>query len=111
MRKSVCVDCIWRNSCQRLARIQGIGDHRNSRHNVDVFEIIILTCSLKNYDRSYRTEDKDGKKLYYCTECGQMHQELSRIGINHKAKMEVNRKERMKELEGEKLIKAKSFKN
>lgn len=84
MTKSVCVDCIWKKSCQKLERINGIDDKRNNLgHTNDMFEVIILTCSTKNYDRSYRTEKEDGS-LYYCTKCDMMHHSNSRIGIVHK---------------------------
>lgn len=99
MRKSTCFDCTWKNSCQRLARINTDNKRNDLRHVNDVFEVIIFSCSLKNYDRSYRIEDKDRKKLYYCTECKAMHHEGSRIGMSHKAKMEADRQERMKELD------------
>ena len=84
MAKSVCIDCTWKKSCKKLERINGIGDKRNNPgHTNDVFEVIILTCSTKNCDRSYRTGKEDGS-LYYCTKCDMMHHSNSRIGIVHK---------------------------
>lgn len=65
-----------------------MGDKRNNPgHTNDIFEVIILTCSTKNCDRSYKIGgDKTDKKegMYYCTECGVMHHEWSRIGRSHK---------------------------
>lgn len=88
MMKSVCMDCIWKKSCQKLERINGIGDKRNNPgHTNDIFEVIVLTCSTKNCDRSYGTgDDKIDKKegMYYCTECHIMHHEWSGIGRMHK---------------------------
>ncbi len=84
VRKSICCDCIWIKSCQLLNRINNIDDKRdNPGHINDRFEAIIVTCSLKDYDRSYKI---DGKKcdMYYCIECGQMHHGDSRIGKLHK---------------------------
>lgn len=88
MTKSACVDCIWKKSCQKLERINGIGDKRtNPGHTNEVFEVIILTCSTKNYDRLYKTggDKADREKgMYYCTECGAMHHERSSIGRSHR---------------------------
>lgn len=59
-------------------------DSRNNPGHVnDVFEVIVVQCSIKNYDRSYKSRDKDST-LYYCTECGTMHRNDSRIGKLHK---------------------------
>ena len=62
-------------------------DRRNNPgHTNDVFEVIVVQCSMKNYDRSYRSYrsgDKDST-LYYCIECGTMHRNDSRIGKLHK---------------------------
>lgn len=56
-------------------------DHHN--HPNDVFDAIIVNCSLKNYDRSYN--GGNGKStMYYCEECESMHHEWSRIGRMHK---------------------------
>lgn len=85
--KSVCMDCIWRKTCQKLERLNGGDDKRNNPgHTNDIFELIILTCSTKNYDRSYKTGDDNKKNsgMYYCTECGTMHHEWSSIGRSHK---------------------------
>lgn len=61
-----------------------MGDTRNNPgHTNDVFEVIILTCSTKNCDRSYMAGKEDGS-LYYCTKCDMMHHSNSRIGIVHK---------------------------
>lgn len=80
----MCVDCKWKDSCQTLKKIDEIRDRRqNSGHTNDTFEVVIYQCSIKNYDRSYKT-DKDDKSLYYCTECNSMHHSSSRIGKLHK---------------------------
>lgn len=88
MTKSVCIDCIWKKSCQKLERINSIDDSRKSPVYInDVFEIIIYKCSTKNYDRSYKIGgDKEDKRhgMYYCTDCCAMHHERSSIGRSHK---------------------------
>lgn len=88
MAKSICVDCVWKKSCQKLERIKNIDDSRkNPGHTNDAFEVIILSCSTKNYDRSYKIGGDEVEKLvgmYYCTECGIMHHEWSSIGRSHK---------------------------
>lgn len=85
--KSVCADCTWKKSCQKLERFNGDVDKRNNPgHTKEIFEIIILTCSTKNCDRSSKIGD-DKKKvsgMYYCVECGTMHHEQSSIGRSHK---------------------------
>lgn len=69
-----------------------MADNRcNPDHTNYILKVIVIGCSLKNYDRSYKIEDKEGNKLYYCTQCRQMHRESSRIGINHKLKIEADR--------------------
>ena len=84
MSKSVCADCIWKKSCQKLERLNGDGDKRNNPgHTRDIFEVIVINCSTKNYDRSYKADGKDSA-LYYCTECMSMHRNNSRIGMMHK---------------------------
>lgn len=56
IRKSLCMDCMWQKSCQKLERLNGDGDKRiNPGHIKDMFEVIILKCSAKNCDRSYKT--------------------------------------------------------
>ncbi len=88
MTKSVCIDCIWKKSCQKLERFNGDDDKRNNPgHTKEIFEIIIYNCSAKNFDRSYRTGgEKEDKKvgMYYCTECGTMHHEWSGVGRSHR---------------------------
>ena len=87
LTKSICIDCIWKKSCQKLERINGIGDKRNNPgYTNEVFEVIIHTCSTKNYDRSYKA-GKEDRYLYYCKECDMMHHSNSRIGIVHKKVM------------------------
>ena len=65
-----------------------MGDTRNNPgHTNDIFEVIVLTCSTKNIDRSYKTGgDKADQKngMYYCTECGTMHHEWSSLGRSHR---------------------------
>lgn len=85
VRKSVCVDCIWKCSCSNIKKIDGIRDRRdNPGHINDIFKVVVIQCSMKNYDRSYKGQDIENRKLYYCTECGSMHHSNSRIGIKHK---------------------------
>lgn len=50
---------------------------------VDIFDVIVITCSLKNFDRSYRCSHSN-EGMYYCTECKAMHHEWSRVGKLHK---------------------------
>lgn len=84
VKKSVCVDCIWINSCNSFRKIDDMCDRRdNPGHTNTVFEVIIHQCSTKNCDRSYKT-DEDNKGLYYCAECNSMHRENSRIGKLHR---------------------------
>lgn len=59
----------------------------NPGHSNTKFEVIIVTCSMKNIDRSYRI-GRDDTGMYYCTECGQMHHEKSRIGKLHKKNLQ-----------------------
>lgn len=78
------MDCIWKDSCQRLERIN-IPDKRDAPgHPKDIFEIIVVSCSLKNCDRSYDGRKEKETGMYYCTECQQMHHEWSSIGKSHK---------------------------
>jgi hypothetical protein len=68
MIKSACMDCIWKNSCQKLERFDCDDDKRNNpEHTKEIFEIIILRCSTKNCDRSYKTggEKEDKKEGMY----------------------------------------------
>jgi hypothetical protein len=94
MSKSTCNDCVWKRSCQKLERLNGDEDKRNNPGRAkEIFEIIVLTCSTKNCDRSYKMGgDKADKKggMYYCTECRAMHHEWSGIGRSHK-RILVNR--------------------
>lgn len=89
------MDCVWKKSCQRLERINGSDKKGNHNHKGDIFEVIIITCSIKNYDRSYKVGDggRDNKGgdsidrkqgMYYCVECSGMHHEWSSIGRLHK---------------------------
>ena len=82
------MDCVWRKTCQKLERLNESDDKRNNPgHTNGMFEIIVLTCSTKNCDRSYKIGgDKSDRKvgMYYCTECGSMHHESSSIGRSHR---------------------------
>lgn len=83
VKKSTCIDCTWRSSCTSFKKVDGIRDSRdNSGHKNDTFQAIIIQCSMKNYDRSYREDGELG--MYYCTECSSMHHAKSRIGKLHK---------------------------
>lgn len=87
VKKSVCADCIWMDSCQSFKKIDEIRDKRNNPdHKNDILEAIIVKCSIKNLDRSYRGDDNTG--MYYCIECGSMHHGSSRIGKLHKKSMQ-----------------------
>lgn len=60
-------------------------DSRNNPgHTNDVFEVVVVQCSMKNCDRSYKGDGTENRKLYYCTECESMHHSNSRIGKFHK---------------------------
>ena len=59
-----------------------IDGRNNPGHKSDIFQAVIVNCSIKNYDRSYRVSNDEG--MYYCTECNSMHQAWSRIGKLHK---------------------------
>lgn len=87
MTKSTCIDCIWKKSCQKLERLNGNDDKRNNPgYAKEIFEIIILRCSTKDCDRSYKTGGEVNKKkgMYYCAECNIMHHEWSGLGRLHK---------------------------
>lgn len=61
-----------------------MSDGRNDPgHKNDIFQVIIVNCSIKNYNRSYKGGDDDSG-MYYCTKCNSMHQAWSRIGKLHK---------------------------
>jgi hypothetical protein len=64
MARSACIDCGWKNSCQKLERLNCDNDERNNPgHTNGMFGIIILICSAKNCDRSYKTGgEKGGEK-------------------------------------------------
>lgn len=83
--KSICIDCIWQDSCQKLHKLREMCNTRivNTDRPVDVFDVIIITCSLKNFNRSYRSNN-DMEGMYYCIDCKAMHHERSRIGKSHK---------------------------
>ena len=90
IQKSICHDCIWKDSCGSLKKIDEMRDRRNNPGHINsLFEAIIVQCSMKDYDRSYNGE-KDSS-LFYCLECGTMHRNDSRIGMMHKKKMEEQR--------------------
>ena len=76
------MDCVWRDSCQSFKKVNEMRDMRDNpgRPNT-VFEAIIVNCSIKNIDRSYKG---DNNGMYYCSGCGAMHHEWSRIGKLHK---------------------------
>ncbi len=82
--RSVCVDCIWKDSCQKLHKLHEMCDSKRVYPGkpVDVFDVIITTCSLKDFDRSYKSDKLVG--MYYCPDCCSMHHESSRIGKLHK---------------------------
>ena len=89
IKKSVCLDCVWKHSCGKLQRICECGDERdNPGHVRDIFDVVVITCSTKNYDRSYKGIKEEEGKLYYCEECSSMHHSNSRIGKLHKKDMQ-----------------------
>ena len=64
----------------------------NPGRPVDIFDVIIITCSLKNFDRSYRCGNSN-EGMYYCIDCNAMHHEKSRIGKLHKRNETHDKKE------------------
>lgn len=58
LEESVCSSCKWTTSCMVFKKINGISDNRefelNTNHEKDIIDIVVKTCSLKNYDRSYK---------------------------------------------------------
>ncbi len=111
VEKSVCVDCIGRDTCQRLKRLNpGVtirdeliqkyerGDIKKDEllcklvksragRPEEIFEIIIVNCSLKGQysERKRLGNVKDGTGImYYCKLCESMHNEKSEIGFAHK---------------------------
>lgn len=85
IEKSICSDCVWKDTCQRLERVNNVDKRNNPGHTKDIFDVVILRCSLKNFDRSYKDDEGNViNYLYYCTKCGMMHRSNSRIGISHK---------------------------
>lgn len=114
IEKSICVDCDGRNTCQRLKRLSpGLtirdemiqkyehGDIKKdellyklistrSGRPKDIFEVIIVTCSMKN-QYSFRKKNsvltekqKEENVLYYCNLCKSMHRLNSTMGRAHK---------------------------
>jgi hypothetical protein len=86
--KSVCIDCVWKDSCQKLHKLHEMCDSKRviPGKPLDVFDVIVATCSLKNFDRSYNNGNHVG--MYYCQDCCSMHHERSRIGKLHKKAMQ-----------------------
>lgn len=84
VKKSICLDCTWKDSCQKLHKLHEMCDARriNPGKPVDVFDVVVINCSLKNFDRSYKNGNEEG--MYYCMSCHAMHREQSRIGRLHK---------------------------
>ncbi len=82
------MDCVWKDSCQKLYKLRDMcgPDNTNSERPVDIFDIIIKKCSLKNYDRSY-IKDGSNEGMYYCPDCNAMHHGYSRVGKLHKKVM------------------------
>lgn len=87
IEKSVCIDCIWKVSCQKLHKLHEMCDSKrvNPGKPVDIFDVVVTTCSLKDFDRSYNNGKRVG--MYYCKDCNAMHHENSRIGKLHKKDM------------------------
>lgn len=86
IEKSVCNDCIWTDSCQKLHKLREMCGVRNSNdeRQQDIFDVIVVKCSLKNFDRSYNgNKNRRSGGMYYCTECMSMHHVNSRIGKLH----------------------------
>lgn len=83
VNKSICVDCVWKYSCQKLHKLHEMCDSKRiTPGKADIFDVVIINCSLKNFDRSYNINSDGG--MYYCTDCNAMHHENSRIGKLHK---------------------------
>lgn len=114
VENSVCFNCEWKNSCQKINKLREMcsSEVNITGRPIDIFNVIITKCSLKNYDRSYdsgknrggnRNKSRSGDKvnnenngelysggMYYCLECKSMHHENSRIGKLHKKEIEVD---------------------
>lgn len=62
LKESICSTCKWTTSCMIFKKISGITDNRkfepNTNHEKDIIEIVVKTCSLQNYDRSYKSENR-----------------------------------------------------
>lgn len=103
VENSVCVDCNWQDSCQKVNKLREMcnNDAKTPEGRPkDIFNIVITKCSLKNYIRDYcgrkRGKIDDGNDgfdenekyyeggMYYCKECHSMHHGNSRIGKAHK---------------------------
>lgn len=105
IEKSVCVDCIGKDTCQRLKRLNPqstIRDDLISSFKTDtlsckhlesrggrpkeIFELIIATCSMKKQciERKRFNLHNVTNLLRYCKLCQTMHRETSKIGIAHK---------------------------
>jgi hypothetical protein len=82
--RSVCIDCVWKDSCQKLHKLHEMCDSKRVYHGkpVERFDVIVTTCSLKDFDRTYKNGNNVG--MYYCQDCCSMHHESSRIGKLHK---------------------------
>ena len=103
--RSVCVDCISRDTCQRLKRLNPSStireylihdfktdtlscksiESRGGRPK-EVFELIIAMCSMKKQNdmrKKFRLHEVTNP-LRYCNFCQTMHQENSEIGKAHK---------------------------
>jgi hypothetical protein len=87
IKKSICVGCTWKDSCQKLHKLHEMCDSKRVYPGkpVDVFDVIVVTCSLKDFDRSYKSGNDVG--MFYCKDCNAMHHENSRIGKLHKKYM------------------------
>lgn len=101
IKKSVCLDCIGRETCQRLKRLNpssGIRDeldvkgyYKKENREEEIFVLVITRCSMKDrYEYAVfkigRTE-KDCDALYYCPLCKKMHRKSSVRGISHISQM------------------------
>ncbi len=119
VENSVCVDCNWKNSCQKVSKLREMCNTKvnDTGRPTDTFNVVVTRCSLKNLDRSIDNgknrggknknrggddrnmggeEDNDSNDkyysggMYYCLECQAMHHENSRIGKLHKKEEQMS---------------------
>lgn len=110
IEKSICVDCVCKDTCQRLKRLNPgstIRDDLLREFKTDslsckliegrggrpkeIFELIIATCSMKKQcieRKKFRLHEVTNP-LKYCRLCQTMHPENSKIGLLHKVYLDL----------------------